>query len=340
MKIAVIGATGNVGTAILRRLHESPDVDGIVGVSRRRPDGAAAPYHNVTWHQIDVGDRTAIDELSPVLRGVDAVIHLAWLLQPNHQESVLYRTNVTGTANLLAAAELAGVPHVICASSVGAYSPASKDTRVDETWPTGGIHTSHYSRHKAAQERLLDGFEARHPQITVSRLRPGLIFQGAAGSEIGRYFLGPFVPKGWLGRLPLGLLPFPARLQFQAVHSDDVAEAYCQVAAQQAAGAFNIAAEPVLGPDNLPSLLGAGRTIDLPVSVLRSAAALSWRLRVQRSDPGWVDMAAQAPLMSTERARTVLGWRAKMSAMEAAADVIRGLGSGDGLSQSPPLSPR
>ena len=34
-----------------------------------------------------------------------------------------------------------------------------KDRRVDESWPTTGIPTSFYSRHKAEVERLLDRFE-------------------------------------------------------------------------------------------------------------------------------------------------------------------------------------
>ena len=54
-------------------------------------------------------------------------------------------------------------PALVYASSVGAYSPGPKDRRVDETWPTGGVPTSFYSRHKAEVERLLDAFEREHP---------------------------------------------------------------------------------------------------------------------------------------------------------------------------------
>ena len=49
-----------------------------------------------------------------------------------------------------------------------------------EDWRTGGIATSHYSRHKAEQEALLDAFERDFPEIPVARVRPGLIFQADA----------------------------------------------------------------------------------------------------------------------------------------------------------------
>ena len=57
------------------------------------------------------------------------------------------------------------MPALVYASSVGAYSPGPKDRAVDESWPTGGIQTSFYSRHKAEVERLLDVFETEHADV-------------------------------------------------------------------------------------------------------------------------------------------------------------------------------
>ncbi len=271
MRIAVIGDTGNVGTSVLSRLQRaagdreaiqrsgydtSADTGGITvtAIARTVPDTSRSPYDGVDWHAIDVGTDEGREALTLALAGVDAVIHLAWAIQPNRDEAAMHRTNVTGTANALAAAGAAGVRQFVCASSVGAYSPADKVTRKDESWPTGGIDSSHYSRHKAEQERLLDAFERDHPEIPVARLRPGLIFQSPAGSEIGRYFLGPLVPKVLLGGLPLPLVPIPASFVLQAVHADDVAEAYWRVVARRASGAFNIAAEPELTPERVADL--------------------------------------------------------------------------------------
>ncbi|WP_298254359.1 NAD-dependent epimerase/dehydratase family protein [uncultured Arthrobacter sp.] len=351
MRIMVTGATGNVGTALLTRLQQarrtgqsSPGSGGnalsVAAIARTAPETTLEPYHGVDWYTIDIGAADSHDALTAAFVGVDAVVHLAWAIQPNRDEAAMHRTNVVGTANVLRAAAAAGVRHVVCASSVGAYSPSDKGTRRDESWPTGGIQSSHYSRHKAEQEGLLDAFEQNHPQITVARLRPGLIFQDQAGSEIGRYFLGPLVPKFLLGWVPLPIVPIPDAFVFQAVHAEDIAEAYWSVVEQRASGAFNIAAEPELNPERVADLLGARRVLGIPVRLLRWIVGGSWALGLQRTDPGWIDMAAQSPVMDTTRARTELGWEARRSSREAMGAVITGMRSGRGHTGSPKLYPR
>jgi nucleoside-diphosphate-sugar epimerase len=221
MRIVIIGASGNVGTALLRRLQQERLLRAepleLVGVSRRVPDSSKRPFGNVLWHSLDVGAEEDKALLRAALEGADAVVHLAWVLQPNHDLEQLYRTNVTGTANMLEAARDAGVGHIVCASSVGAYSSAGKETRIDESWPATGIPGSHYSRHKAEQEGLLDRFAAENPGTVVARLRPALTFQRDAGSEIGRYFLGPLIPKILLTSPRTPILPVPEQFVFRRV---------------------------------------------------------------------------------------------------------------------------
>jgi UDP-glucose 4-epimerase len=116
-------------------------------------------------------------------------------------------------------------------------------------------------------------------------------------------------------------------LRFQAVHSDDVGEAYRAAVVSDASGPFNIAAEPDIGPPELAQMLGA-RLLAVPAwsrSALRGAAAATFRLRLQPSEPGWVDMGLGVPLMSTERARRELGWEPRHSATEALAELAEGL---------------
>jgi nucleoside-diphosphate-sugar epimerase len=223
---------------------------------------------------------------------------------------------------------------------VGAYSKAPKDRRVDESWPAGGMAGSHYSRHKAEQEEILDRFAEAEPGIAVARLRPGLIFQSEAGSEIGRYFLGRVIPRLLPGKLRVPLLPAPDNLIFQAVHADDVAEAYWRAIDQRASGAFNIAAEPVLTPQELARIVGARRILPVPMGLLHAVVDIAWRLRLQPTDSGWVEMAAGAPIMDTSRARRILGWEAKTSSVDAVKEVLEGMGKGKGVSPSPLLKPR
>ena len=215
--------------------------------------------------------------------------------------------------------------------------PIATAAPVDESWPTEGIPTSFYSRHKSLVEASLDRFEAEHPEIRVVRLRPGLIFKSGAGSEVRRLFGGPFVPTSLLhpGRLPV--VPWISGLRTQAVHSDDVGDAYRLAALGDSHGAFNIAADPVLDEKSIGAALGA-RCIPLPATLVRGLAATTWRAHLQPTSPGWVDMAVNSPLMSTERARTELGWSPRHSAKESIREVIEGMASRDGES-TPPLDP-
>ena len=143
MHIAITGASGNAGTALLRKLQaklsEKPGSFKLTGISRRRPDTGREPYSGVEWHTLDVGLESDRPLLDAALEGVDSVVHLAWQIQPNRDLEQLYRTNVAGTRNVLAAAARAGVKQVVCASSVGAYSKAPKDQRRDESWPVRGM---------------------------------------------------------------------------------------------------------------------------------------------------------------------------------------------------------
>jgi UDP-glucose 4-epimerase len=330
MRVVVTGASGNVGTAVLRALAGEERVQEVVGIARRRP---ATPAPKTTWAQADVSR----DELEPLFRGADCVVHLAWLIQPSRDESVTHATNVEGSARVFDATVRAGVPSLVYASSIGAYSPGPKDRGVDESWPTGGVPSSFYSRHKAATERRLDALEADHPDLRVVRLRPGLIFQRSAATEIRRLFAGPFLPSPVVRPELIPVVPRHPRLRAQALHSDDVADAYRRAIVGDVRGAFNVAAEPPLDGDVAARLLGA-HAVDMPARVLRGLAALTWRARLQPSEPGWVDMALAVPLMDTTRARTELGWTPSMGADDALLELLEGMRANAGH-DTPPLDP-
>jgi UDP-glucose 4-epimerase len=331
MRVVVVGASGNVGTSLLRALADEPAVDSVLGLARRIPK---AQFPKTEWRQADISR----SPLRPHFQDADAVVHLAWLIQPGRDKARLHEVNVDGSARVFRAAAAAGVGTVVYASSVGAYSRGPKDRRVDESWPTTGLSSSFYSRHKAEVERLLDRFEGEHPGIRVVRLRPGLIFKREAASGIRRLFAGPFLPSFLVQRRLIPIIPAHPRLAFQAVHSYDVGHAYrLALANDEARGAFNIAAEPVLDAEELGRVLGA-RPVRVPARLLRGGAAVSYRLRLQPSEPGWVDMGLGVPLMDVSRARAELGWQPERSSSDALLDLLEGMREGAGL-DTPPLEP-
>lgn len=329
MRVAVLGATGNVGTEVVRTLSADGDVDEVVGIARRRP---AHDLGNTRWVEADV----TRDDLAVHLRGTDVVVHLAWLIQPSRDEFRLWEVNVRGTERILRAVHEAGVGALVYASSVGAYSPAEHPGRVDESWPTHGVPTSTYSRAKAYVERLLDTFE-RDRDVRVVRLRKALVFQREAASEIRRLFLGSLFPNRLLRSGALPVVPDVRGARFQVVHARDAAEAYRLAVRSDERGAFNIAAEPVLDLRALADVLGS-RPVRVPRVLVRPAAALTWRLRLHPVEPGWVDLGLNAPVMSTERARTRLGWQPRLTADHALAELVHGIrdSAGDATPQLRP----
>jgi nucleoside-diphosphate-sugar epimerase len=330
MRVVVTGASGNVGTSVLEALGREERAKEIVGLARRVPE---VEMPKVEWVGADVTE----DDLVPVFAGAGAVVHLAWAIQPSRNEALTERINVEGTRRVLDAVARAGVGAFVHASSVGAYSPGPKQRRVDETWPVDGIPTSFYSRHKATVETVLDAFERREPEVRVVRLRPGLIFKAEAASEIRRLFAGPFLPGFLAQKRLVPLIPRVPRLRFQAVHSRDVGEAYRQAVVRDVSGAFNVAAEPEIGVEELCEFFGA-RSFPLPAGVLRAAADVTWKLRLQPSPPGWIDLALGVPMMDTSRARKELGWEPTASSLDALGDLLRGLRHAEGA-PTPPLDP-
>jgi UDP-glucose 4-epimerase len=330
MRVVVTGATGNVGTSVLAALAADDAVDEIVGIARRRP---AIEYARTRWVAADV----TRDDLVAHFRGADAVVHLAWLIQPSRDRAVTRSVNVEGSRRVFAAAAAASVPALVYASSVGAYSPGPKDRFVSEDWPTRGIPTSFYSRDKAAVETILDELEAAHPDMRIVRLRPGLIFKADAASGIRRLFAGPLLPTTLLRRRLIPIVPAMERLRFQSVHSHDVGDAYRLAVKRDVRGAFNIAAAPVLDAVEIGRLLDA-RAVRVHPGALRAVVSASWKLRLQPTPPGWIDLALGVPLMDTSRAADELGWSPTRSAGEALLELIEGMRRGDGL-DTPPLQP-
>jgi len=331
MRIVVTGATGNVGTSLLQALSRDDRVTEIVGLARRMPSWSTPRTRFVA---VDV----ASGDLVPHFEGADAVVHLAWLIQPSRDQAKLERVNVEGSRRVFEAAGRAGARAIVHASSVGAYSPGPKDRRVDESWPVEGIPSSYYSRQKVAAERALDAAGREFPALRVVRLRPGLVFKREAATGIRRLFIGPFLPSPLVRPDLLPVVPDTPRLAFQGVHSRDVGDAYARAALDPgASGAFNVAAEPVLDPATLARVLGA-RRVPVPAAVLRGAAAASWALRVTPASPDWLDLALGIPLMDVRRAREVLGWTPRHSASDALLELLGGLRDSAGL-PTPPLDP-
>ncbi|SDD16050.1 SDR family oxidoreductase [Streptomyces prasinopilosus] len=329
-RVVVTGATGNVGTSLVRLLSEDPEVEWVRGVARRAPDWTPP---KTEWHTVDLAsERTDPTE---VCRGATAVVHLAWAFQPTHDPASTWRTNVLGSMRVFEAAAAAGVPTLVHASSVGAYSPGPKDRAVDESWPTHGWPDAAYCREKAYLERVLDVFVRDHPEMRVVRMRPAFLFKRESASEQRRIFGGRFLPGPAARPDLLPFLPDVPGLRMQALHTDDAAHAYrLAVHSAGARGAFNLAADPVVDSGLLAGMLGL-RPVRLPRTAARSAVAAAWGLRLLPASPHLFDAVLRLPLMDSSRARTELGWQPERTATEVLREFLDGLRHGAGADTAP-----
>ncbi len=328
VNVVVVGATGNTGTSVVRALIERPEVASVRCLARRLPTWQPEKTH---WAAVNVAE----DDLRPHFDGADVVIHLAWLFQPTRDPVTTWRTNVLGSRQVFDAATAAGVPALVCASSVGAYSPGDGDRPVDESWPTHGWPGAAYTREKAYVERLLDIVERDHPNMRVVRLRPGFLFTRHSASEQRRLFAGPLVPHSVVRSSLIPLVPHPRGLRFQVSHTDDAADAYVRAALGSASGAFNVATDPIVDTRTLSSLLDA-ETISVSPSVVRTAVDVAWRAHLAPASAQLFDAVMRLPVMDTSRARDVLGWAPRFDAAETMQEFLTGMREAAGA-DTPPL---
>ncbi|CAD5922488.1 MULTISPECIES: SDR family oxidoreductase [Streptomyces] len=331
-RIVVTGATGNVGTSVVRALAADPEVGSVLALARRRP---ALKIAGVEWDTVDLSRDDSEERLTGLLRGAYAVVHLAWRFQPTHDPVTTWRSNVLGSQRVFRAVERSGVPALVHASSVGAYSPGPKDEPgVDEEWPTHGWPDAAYCREKAYLERVLDTFELRHPQIRVVRMRPGFLFKETAAPEQRRIFAGRHVPGNLLRPDLLPFVPDLKGLRFQVLHTDDAAEAYRLAVLKDVRGPFNLAADPVVDARVLAELLDA-RIVRVPRALVRTALAGAWRAHAVPASPHLFDAVLRLPVLDSTRAHEVLGWQPARTAEEALNSFLHGVREGKGEETAP-----
>lgn len=298
MRVVVFGADSRVGQHLLPLLDADNVIDSVVAVGRLvafRPSET-----DIEWHSVDRGD----GETASLLQGADAVA----CLPPST------RWDPGITYQLIEHIAQSGTLHVIVASSVIAYAPASRVQRVDEYWPATGIPGSERSRKAADLEMALDRFESEHPTRRLVRLRFAFIPNPPAIQE---YALARrrLTARGmsWLARLPF--IPVPSEILFQMVGAADAARATHATLVRSVRGAINVATEPVLSPKQIATALGS-RPLPISTKLARKFLECGKSARVSVPDPDWLELGVGLPLVDSSLARHALEWRPMQSSLE------------------------
>lgn len=168
MRIAVTGAGGFVGRHFVR--HATAAGHEIVALHRRRSATLTARRSSVTVRHADVLDRSALDA---AVGDADCVCHLAAAFSEAHaRDDYFHAVNVEGTANLMAAAQAAGIKRFVYCSTAGIYGKCVPGI-VDETHRPRPWNA--YERSKVAAEEEV---RRRAPQYGMEYviLRPSQVY--------------------------------------------------------------------------------------------------------------------------------------------------------------------
>jgi UDP-glucose 4-epimerase len=312
MRVLVTGAAGHLGRALLPALLADPQVESVIAFD------LVEPRTNHPKLFVLTGDILG-EALPPALEGVDAVIHLAFVvigarLGRNARDRALrHAIDVGGTRRVVKSAAEAGVTRLVYASSAVVYGAwPDNPPLIDEDYPLRAMAGFTYGEHKIAVERWLDAFTPAHPNIAITRLRLAAI--------VG--------PNAWplinaLARARI--YPLNAHAPVQCLWEDDAAAAILAALAGPA-GTYNVAA-PGARPFAMLARLDGHCALGVPYRVVDCAHACAARVSGRWGDPGWLTGLKYPIVVSTARAEEALHWRARLCVEECVRGMRRGGGA-------------
>jgi nucleoside-diphosphate-sugar epimerase len=243
--LAVTGVSGAIGQRFLRLLDDHGWTDRVVGLDAREP--RFRPRF-LDFRAVDLAGPPADDvDLAPLLDGCGALVHLAFVLDPDIDETTLVRVNVGGTRRLLDAASRVGLRRVVYSSSTMVYGAwPDNEVPLDEDAPLRPTGAFHLGVHKAENERLLREWELAGDR-TVVVLRLAFVLSADTA---------PIVAGAAVGRVPATATGAPV----QFLHVDDAATAIEHALASDVSGVFNVAPDGWLTAEQADRLVGRHRS--------------------------------------------------------------------------------
>jgi UDP-glucose 4-epimerase len=327
MKFLITGGSGYIGSRLVELLAEREDTERIVIADLRAP---VAPRPKTAFVKMDVRDRAMRSLLEA--EGPDALVHLAFVLNPIRDEHAMYDIDVNGTQNVLDAAAAAGVGHLLVASSTTAYG-AWPDNPVPllEQHPVRGMPNYEYARDKTEIDRMCQLWAAQYPERVMTIVRPCIVFGPTVDNYIVRFWeSAPFIPliDGIDGEL-------------QYVHEDDVVEALSRLLLGRRGGIFNLTGDGTVKLSEGAQMLGL-KTRRLRFSTYRRIAAALWRLRMPRVEapPGQLDFLRYPWLASNEKIKEELDWTPRHTSRETFEITFRARGKLAAASAEAPVRER
>lgn len=302
MRYLITGGSGYIGSRLVERLASRGDTEKIV-ICDLAPPRFFLP--KTEFERVDVRDRDGVRAQLERTRP-DVLVHLAFILNPDHDEHLMYDVDVNGTHNVLEAAAAAGTGQVLVTSSAVAYGAfADNPVPLTEEDPVRGVSSFSYARDKTESDRICQLWAHRYPDRVMTIVRPTIVF----GPNVDNYLVrlwtdAPF--QGDIGNLDNDI---------QFTHEDDVVEAITRLLLGRHEGAFNVAAEGTMTLRECAEAIGVP-TRKLPLRAYKALAKLMWAVRASEAPPGQIEFALHPWLVSNEKLKRTLGWTPQHSTRE------------------------
>lgn len=320
MKILVTGATGFVGSAVVRRLLAR-------GHAVRALARPTSDLRNLAGLEVELvrGDLHDGASLRRALEGCRALFHVAadyrlWTPDPN----ALYAANVEGTRRLMEAALAQGVQRIVYTSSVATLGLHPDGSPADENTPVGlDDMIGHYKRSKYLAEEVVR-------ELVETRGLPAVIVNPS--TPVGPRDIKP-TPTGRMVRdAALGRMPAYVDTGLNIVHVDDVAEGHClafehgQNGERYILGGENLSLQAILATiaalcGRRPPRIRLPHALVLPLGYVAQGWARLTGGPEPRLTADGVRMARKKMYFSSDKARRELGYRPR-PAREALADAV------------------
>lgn len=309
-RIALTGASGFLGSLVLKRLLALPEVQEIHTFDVRSP--IQTHSNKLFFHRLDLTRDAADEELARALidRGVTTFLHGALFNDPGRFSAERREVESIGTFQVLNAVAEARVERLFVFGSTLVYGARTSNPNfMRESQPLSSSSVS-FVRTRVDVEKQLSGFAQAYPQTQVMVLRFAPVMGPSAQHTLARYFLSGVVPK------VLGFDPL-----FQFVHEDDALRAVLLALQSSCSGAYNI-----VGKGVLPLSTGIHLCGRFPVPV--PSFFVGPVLQAGRVLGIWGPSAQMAPFFKYlcvadgEKARRDLGFEARYSSRQALKSMI------------------
>ncbi len=303
MRFLITGGSGYIGSRLVERLGALESTEGVV-IADVRPPRSFRP--KTEWAELDVRDAAATRDLVARVKP-DVLVHLAFILNPIKDEQLMYDIDVNGTHNVLEAASEAGVEHVLLTSSTTAYGAfPDNPVPITEDWPVRGVAAFEYARDKTESDRLCQLWALRHPDRTMTIVRPCIVF----GPNVDNYLVriwsnAPFQPD--FG----GNLDQP----IQFVHEDDLVDAMVGLVEGRHGGAFNVTGDGMMTMRETAEVTDT-KVRRMPLRLGRAISRATWRIGASETPPGQLEFAMNPWVCSNEKIKQTLGWQPRYTSRE------------------------